>query len=143
MIDTKTFKAYLEDWEEETARNRCIDSSYKLLEKYGGIKYINADANPPLGYTIYSKRMEWYRFKCEKNTPAQWVLLGVPKGVSANEENYESFDKVCISEDLIWCITATKQENIRFVNPQNKIQDSKELWEEWFPERPYIEWDDL
>ena len=54
----RVFRAWVEDWEKECMQDTDAVSEVRLLAKYKGLVFYDADDDKT--YTIESKNMEWY-----------------------------------------------------------------------------------
>jgi heat shock protein HspQ len=87
----RVFRAWVEDWEKECIKDKDAVSEVRLLDKYKGLVFYDADDDKT--YTIESKNMEWYNKSRKKNIDGGWYLLA-----TSDEDEMDTFmveDELC------------------------------------------------
>ena len=87
----RVFRAWVEDWEKECIKDKDAVSEVRLLDKYKGLVFHDADDDKT--YTIESKNMEWYNKSRKKNIDGGWYLLA-----TSDEDEMDTFmveDELC------------------------------------------------
>ena len=135
VVTTMVFRAYIEDWEADAVVKRDCLTMYKLLGKYGNMRYIYPEGDTALFYTICVHKMKWInnagkkkrkdKLDVEDENYLGWACLLIPKGEEFIEEELDSYEVQCIttSEDIHTCIAICDQENVKVVNREGKVLD--------------------
>ena len=97
----RVFRAWVEDWEKECIKDKDAVSEVRLLDKYKGLVFYDADDDKT--YTIESKNMEWYNKSRKKNIDGGWYLLA-----TSDEDEMDTF---MIEDELCSQIADTPQDD--------------------------------
>jgi heat shock protein HspQ len=97
----RVFRAWVEDWEKECIKDKDAVSEVRLLDKYKGLVFYDADDDKT--YTIESKNMEWYNKSRKKNIDGGWYLL------ATSDEN--EMDTFMVEDELCSQIADTPQDD--------------------------------
>jgi len=121
----KKFYTYIEHWEHKALKSDNPSCKYKLLSKYGGMRYIwpedSADVKKYASY-ICDETMVYEGRK-------GWCAVLVPKGMTFNWDHLDLYEKEAIgdSKSLHDCIAITEQhpdvevydEDDKLIDPRN------------------------
>ena len=87
---TEEFRAYLEEWESDAAKNKLNLNEFKLLQKYKGMRFYD-DGDEKI-YKAISSNLGWKKKdKPDPETPC-YVLLAKPALLEEDEEKYDDED---------------------------------------------------
>ena len=94
---TRSFHAWIEDWEEPLLKkNNCVAEA-TILEKYKGLVFFDPDDE--CTYTVWSKNLEY-----QKGRNGGWCVIGVPADPNLDDEPF------LIGTMVIDLIAETEQE---------------------------------
>jgi hypothetical protein len=117
--ESRTFFAFVQEWEEEAKRNKGPQFEVLLRRKYGGMKYYNVDEDKGkfLPRTIDINRLLWSNKKDDRG----YKLLGLKEELEENHpDRTEEWD---IGEDIHFIIAVYYRKN---PDPSIKIVSSNE-----------------
>lgn len=132
----KRFYAYVEDWEKPLLHCNSVSNKYKLLKKYGGMKYIWPESNETVqkyAATISDQQMIY-------DKASGWCVILVPKGQIFDWDNWQSYEcePIDTTSDLHDCIAISDQDiNVEVYNDDDEKTSAKSHYEQYFPSRPY------
>ena len=125
----RTFRAFIEDWEEDALVEKTLDNEIMLHRKYGGVKFYDVDSGF-VTYTIDQNQLEYSR---RKKDPGAYVI-------AINLETQEE-EPWMITDDLHFGIRAYYKHNpddphVRVVTEEEfkelgKPPDDEDLLDEW------------
>lgn len=96
-VHTRTFHAWIEDWEKEILKKNDCVAEAMLLEKYKGLVFFDPDNN--CSYTIWNKNLEFQRGR-----GGGWCAIGVPADKSLDDEPF------LIGDMLVDLVKETEQD---------------------------------
>ena len=133
VVPTTVFRAYIEDWEEEAVVDHDCLSMFKLLGKYGNMRYIYPEEEANEFYTICGHKMKWIqresgkkRRKNRLDVPESnyegWACILIPKGEVFDDDEFENYEVQLITtkEDLHTCISICDQDNVKVMDKDGK-----------------------
>ena len=128
---TTVFRAYIEEWENEAVVKKDGTYMFKLLGKYGNMRYIYPEQKTPEGYTICTHKMKWIEPENGKkkrknglNTTVEnylgWACILIPKGEEYVDDELDNYEVqfITANEDLHTCIAICDQD----------IKTTSKLW---------------
>ena len=127
---TRKFKAVIEDWETSIKIRQIL-----ILNKYGGMRYIDPDKRPPKAYSVYEYEAKVYKEEA-------WCLYGVPKGLDGIPTNIDKFELIFINNDFLIQIKITEQTSKEVIDENEIVVDCQEVWSKHFKREIPI-WNDL
>ena len=114
----RTFNAWFEDWELDAVRKNDPVAEHKLLKKYGGLMWKDADCTTHTKYFISdSNSMKWFRLT---KKGGGWAVIAYDQFYDANsspEEKEKHSEPWEITDDLIDSI----EEYYTIINPTSDI----------------------
>jgi hypothetical protein len=133
VVATTVFRAYIEEWEEDAVVNNDCLSMFKLLGKYGNMRYIYPEGNAPECYTICGHKMKWIKRESGKKKRKDrldvpetqyegWACILIPKGEEFDDDEFENYEVQLITttEDLHTCIAICDQDNVKVLDKNGK-----------------------
>jgi len=77
----RIFRAWVEDWEQDTRKKNDTVAEARLLQKYRGLVF--HDPNTDNGFCIYDQNMEFHRGR-----ENEWFVLGVCSTNAVEDEGF-------------------------------------------------------
>ena len=90
---TRTFRAWMEDWEKDAMTSNDPVSERKLLEKYKGLAFCDEDTEGKPMLTCHSDNLQWNKKVRGSNGYTGWHLIMV--GEDGSEDAWEINDDIC------------------------------------------------
>jgi hypothetical protein len=119
----RVFCTYHEDWEKKEIFINDDKSMFRLLNKYGNIRYINPDSCN--AYTVVANIMSFQNVPSHKRK--QWCLYGALKGTIPTDDNVEDLDVVAINNDFFLQVKICQQDNIKLVDQFRNAVDREKM----------------
>ena len=109
-VQTRIFRAWLEDWEQPLLRKNCPVVEARLLEKYKGL--VMYDPDEKTTYIVHEGNLEFHAGR-----KGGWCLIG--NHPSGNNEDDEAY---LINDSAIEMIAETEQaKGVQIVHQQNDV----------------------
>ena len=159
FVPISVFHAFIEGWEDAAVGDKDCLSMFRLLRKYGNMRYIYPEDNSPKYYTVCGHKMKWVerisgkkkrknKLDVEMENYTGWACLLIPKGDVFNEEELNNYEVQCITRqyDVHTCIAICDQENVNVVDKHGKGIDPVMEFEHLFGGQGWIypgKWKDV
>ena len=151
----------MEEWENEAVGKRDGTYMFKLLGKYGNMRYIYPEEEANEYFTICTHKMKWIQPDNEKNKKKPdngkrkrkkkngkdksddnyrgWACILIPKGEEYIDDELEEYavHYITANEDLHTCIAICDQDNVKVVDNDRKVIDPVLEFEDQFGHKGY------